>query len=153
MLPRQLGALVHKGDGWVHAERAAPAAPAALLVLVDPPFERGDDCELAARLTARVLAVNRGAVIAVWVPIKDLATFDAFLGEMEDAATGAPILAAEVRLRPLDDPMRLNGCALVVVNACLASKTMPALSWDGSPRPWARAVRRGAYDAASVGGR
>jgi 23S rRNA (adenine2030-N6)-methyltransferase len=26
------------------------------------------------------------------------------------------ILAAEVRLRPLDDPMRLNGCALVVAN-------------------------------------
>jgi 23S rRNA (adenine2030-N6)-methyltransferase len=115
-LPRQLGAVVHKGDGWAHAARVAPAAPAALLVLIDPPFEAGDDYAQAARLTARLLAGNRGAVIAVWTPIKDLATFDSFLGEMEDASQSAPILVAEVRLRPLDDPMRLNGCALLVVN-------------------------------------
>jgi 23S rRNA (adenine2030-N6)-methyltransferase len=116
-LPRELGALVHKGDGWVHAAKVAPAAPAALLALIDPPFERGDDYHQAVRLAARLLGVNRGAVIAVWVPIKDLATFDAFLAELEDTAGSAvPLLAAEVRLRPLDDPMRLNGCALVVVN-------------------------------------
>jgi 23S rRNA (adenine2030-N6)-methyltransferase len=140
VLPRQLGAVVHKGDGWAHAPRVAPPAPTALLILIDPPFERGDDYDQATRLTAQLLATNPGAVIAVWVPIKDLATFDAFLGDLEDAAHGAPaspgarasrphvkqelagrprsaeILAAEVRLRPLHDPMRLNGCALVVVN-------------------------------------
>ncbi|HLZ84497.1 MAG TPA: 23S rRNA (adenine(2030)-N(6))-methyltransferase RlmJ [Caulobacteraceae bacterium] len=116
VLPRELGALVHRGDGWAEAVRAAPAAPAALLVLVDPPFERGDDYVQAARLTARLLKVNRGAVIAIWAPLKDLATFDAFLGDVEDAARAAPILAAEVRLRPLTDPMRLNGCAMIVIN-------------------------------------
>jgi 23S rRNA (adenine2030-N6)-methyltransferase len=122
VLPRELGALVHRGDGWAEAARSAPAAPAALLVLIDPPFERGDDYAQAVRLTVRLLRINRGAVIAIWAPIKDLATFDAFLGELEDAAHGAPllaapILAAEVRLRPLTDPMRLNGCAMIVVNA------------------------------------
>jgi 23S rRNA (adenine2030-N6)-methyltransferase len=117
VLPRQLGAVVHRGDGWDHAAKIAPAAPAALLVLIDPPFERGDDYDQAARLTGHVLAANPGAVLAVWTPIKDLATFDAFLGDLEDASlTSVEILAAEVRLRPLDDPMRLNGCAVVVVN-------------------------------------
>ena len=115
-LPRELGALVHRGDGWDHAAKAAPAAPAALLVLIDPPFEAGDDYAQAVRLTKRLLQVNRGAVVAIWTPLKDLATFDAFLGELEDASRGAPILVAEVRLRPLTDPMRLNGCAMLVVN-------------------------------------
>ena len=117
VLPRELGALVYRGDGWAHAAKAAPAAPAALLVLIDPPFERGDDYDEAVRLTRRLLSVNRGAVIAIWTPLKDLATFDAFLGDLEDATRGAPVLAAEVRLRPLTDPMRLNGCAVIIVGA------------------------------------
>jgi 23S rRNA (adenine2030-N6)-methyltransferase len=115
-LPRQLGAVIHTGDGWTHAANVAPTAPARLLALIDPPFERGDDYVQAVGLTQRLLSANRGAVIAIWTPLKDLATFDAFLGGLEDASASAPILVAEVRLRPLDDPMRLNGCALVVLN-------------------------------------
>ena len=131
VLPRELGALVHLGDGWVHAARVAPGAPARLLVLIDPPFERGDDYAEALALLTKVLAVNPGAVVAIWVPIKDLATFDAFLGEVEDAAAEGAVLAAEVRLRPLSDPMRLNGCAMVVVNGPdgLAGAAAPVVDW------------------------
>jgi 23S rRNA (adenine2030-N6)-methyltransferase len=117
VLPRELGAIVHRGDGWTHALKVAPAGPAALLALIDPPFEAGDDYAEAVALTGRILAVNAGATIAVWAPIKDLATFDAFLGEMEDASAGRALLVAEARLRPLNDPMRLNGCAMLVVGA------------------------------------
>jgi 23S rRNA (adenine2030-N6)-methyltransferase len=116
VLPREAGAVVHLGDGWVHATSSAPAAPAALFLLVDPPFERGDDYVQSRDLVETVMARNPLATIAIWVPLKDLATFDAFLGDIEDAAGAAPILAAEVRLRPLHDPMRLNGCAMVVIN-------------------------------------
>jgi 23S rRNA (adenine2030-N6)-methyltransferase len=116
-LPRESGALVHRGDGWVYAARLAPASPTPLIVLIDPPFEAPDDYAQAVRLAARVLARNPAAVVAVWTPIKDLATFDAFLGDLEDAAGAAGVLIAEVRLRPLIDPMRLNGCAMVVINA------------------------------------
>jgi 23S rRNA (adenine2030-N6)-methyltransferase len=130
-LPRELGALVHRGDGWEHAAKAAPAAPAALLVLIDPPFEAGDDYAQAVRLSARLLQLNRGAVVAIWTPLKDLATFDAFLGDLEDASRGAPILIAEVRLRPLSDPMRLNGCAMLVVNPppALGDHASAAVAW------------------------
>lgn len=110
-------ARVHEGDGWAYAAKIAPAAPAKLMVLIDPPFEQGGDYQQAARLTARTIKTNPGAVIAVWTPIKDLATFDAFLTDMDEAAAGRPPLVVEIRLRPLDDPTRLNGCALVVVNA------------------------------------
>jgi len=131
VLPRELGALVHRGDGWAHAAKAAPAAPAALLALIDPPFEAGDDYAQAVRLTSNLLRINRGAIIAIWTPLKDLATFDAFLGDLEDAARGVPILAAEVRLRPLTDPMRLNGCAMIVVNppASLDAHARTVVDW------------------------
>ncbi len=116
VLPRELGAVVHKGDGWVHAPTVAPPSPAALLVLVDPPFEQGDDYVRALDLLTAILAVNGRATLAIWLPIKDLATYDGFLGDVEDAAAGHAVLAVEIRLRPLTDPMRLNGCAVIVVN-------------------------------------
>ncbi len=117
VLPRESGSLAHRGDGWTHAARVAPRTPARLLVLVDPPFERGDDYEQAVGLIRRILPDNPSSVFAIWTPLKDLATFDAFLGDVEDVAAGRPVLAAEVRLRPLADPMRLNGCVMVLINA------------------------------------
>jgi 23S rRNA (adenine2030-N6)-methyltransferase len=131
VLPRELGAVVHKGDGWTHAPTVAPLGPAALLVLVDPPFERGDDYAQALDLLSAILEVNGGASLAIWLPIKDLATYDAFLGDIEDAAAGHAVLAAEIRLRPLTDPMRLNGCAVIVVNppAGLETQARAAAEW------------------------
>ena len=45
-----------------------------------------------------------------------LETFDSLLRglEMLDAP---PLLVAEARLRPLHDPMKMNGCALLLINA------------------------------------
>jgi 23S rRNA (adenine2030-N6)-methyltransferase len=62
-----------------------------------------------------VLRRNAGASVLIWLPLKDLETFDAFLRGLEGPGA-PPILVAEARLRRLDDPMRLNGCALVLVN-------------------------------------
>lgn len=96
------------GDGF----EAGPAfAPGGALVLIDPPFERSDDYLRSAQAARRFAA--RGCVVAVWTPIKDLETFDGFIRRLEDAGS---LLVAETRLRPLTDPMRMNGCALVVLN-------------------------------------
>jgi 23S rRNA (adenine2030-N6)-methyltransferase len=62
-----------------------------------------------------VLSRNRQAVLMIWLPLKDLTTFDGFLRDLEDGAGRAPVLVAEARLRPLSDPMKMNGCALAVV--------------------------------------
>ena len=98
------------------------AAPAALdrerrsLVLIDPPFEAADDYDRIAAAVSAILGRQPGASIAVWVPLKDLETFDALLRRLEDAGVG-DLLVAEARLRPLMDPMKMNGCAMLLIGA------------------------------------
>lgn len=102
-------------DGYDTAIARCPAR-GAVLVLIDPPFEKADDY---ARIVATLKAVtrrNREAVVMIWLPIKDLQTFDSFLNEAQDAGAG-PLLVAETRMRPLSDPMKMNGCALVIARA------------------------------------
>ena len=83
------------------------------LVLVDPPFERGDDYARAAQ-TVGAASGRPGDAFAIWTPLKDLETFDAFLGALIGAGADRG-LVVEARLKPLDDPLRMNGCALVLL--------------------------------------
>jgi 23S rRNA (adenine2030-N6)-methyltransferase len=111
-------------------------------VLVDPPFERPDDDQRAADLVGAVLRRKSQAVLAIWTPLKDLETFDAFLRRLEGAAA-ASILVAEVRLRPLHNPLRMNGCAMIFINTSknLPLLLEPALRWvaDGAGEAGAQA--------------
>ena len=102
------------GDGYdlVRAEAKQTRAP---LVLIDPPFERPDDYLRAAETAGAIVGADPEAIVAIWTPLKDLETFDGFLRRLA-AATRAPTLVAEARLRPLTNPMKMNGCAMVVVN-------------------------------------
>ena len=130
-------------DGYgATAERLAPAG--AALVLIDPPFERPDDYRRVVQTLAAVQRRNPAAVVLVWLPLKDLETFDAFLRDAE-AAQPRPLLVAEIRLRPLDDPMRMNGCALVALNPPegfgpileeVGGWTVRALGEHGEARVW-----------------
>ena len=98
-------------DGYDTAVSRCPPK-GAVLVLIDPPFERPDDY---TRIVATLKAIgrrNREAVVMIWLPIKDLQTFDHFLNEAQDTGIG-PLLVGECRMRPLNDPMKMNGCALV----------------------------------------
>jgi 23S rRNA (adenine2030-N6)-methyltransferase len=102
-------------DGFEAAAEQSPAR-GRLLVLIDPPFERADDYRRIVDTLAAVRGRNRAAVSLVWLPLKDLETFDAFLREAQDALD-APLLVAETRMRPLTDPLKMNGCALVLLGA------------------------------------
>ncbi len=89
-----------------------------LFCLIDPPFERPDDYGRIVDCLRGVLAAQSRARALIWLPLKDLETFDAFLRHLErDIANVPDIAVAELRLRPLLNPMRMNGCALVAVNA------------------------------------
>ena len=101
-----------RADGFVEA--ANIDAKGRNLILIDPPFEREDDYRRIADSAGAVLAKDSHAVLAVWVPLKDLDTFDRFLTRLEPLE--APVLIGECRLRPLSDPMKMNGCAMVIVN-------------------------------------
>src|SRR5438094_808049 len=88
-------------DGGGVASDCMPRPPAMALVLIDPPFEAADDYAAIVQAVRAVLRANRKAVIAVWLPIKDLTTYDGFVGALEDAIGETPALMAEARLRPL----------------------------------------------------
>ena len=103
------------GDGFAEVVERCPRR-GGVLALIDPPFERGDDYRRTVDTVARLRARNAAAQVVVWLPLKDLETFDAFLRDLEEATAG-PILVGETRMRPLSDPMRMNGCALVLTGA------------------------------------
>ena len=92
---------------------AAAEAPAAgrTLVLIDPPFERADDYGRIVETLDGVRRRNCLATALVWLPLKDLETFDGFLRDLEDAVH-ASLMVGETRIRPLTDPhAKMNGCA------------------------------------------
>ncbi len=101
-------------DGYLEAAARLKLRPGRTLLLIDPPFERGDEHAQVLATLAVMQARAPAACALVWLPIKDLETFDAFLRGL--AALGLPDVAvAEVRLRRLSNPMRMNGCALVMI--------------------------------------
>lgn len=102
-------------DGFAEAAKLAPPRNIGpTLILVDPPFEGGDDYARIVEL-AGILRYQDYAGLAVWTPLKDLETFDALLRNLEALARPA-IQVAEARLRSLDDPTRMNGCAMILIN-------------------------------------
>lgn len=100
------------GDGYEAGLKALGTADRPLM-LIDPPFERPDDYVRAADTGAA--AATAGAAAAIWTPLKDMETFDGFLRRLGSAGA-KDMVVAEARLRPLANPMKMNGCALVVLN-------------------------------------
>jgi 23S rRNA (adenine2030-N6)-methyltransferase len=103
------------GDGYGASGEASTGRGRSVVYLIDPPFERGDEYD---RIVETVATARRASAptFAIWTPIKDLETFDAILRRLEALHPG-PIAVAEVRLRPLTDPMKMNGCAMVLIDA------------------------------------
>lgn len=130
-------------DGYAEAAARLPRDGEAL-VLIDPPFEKSDDYRRCVEALAAIATRNARAVTLVWLPLKDLETFDSFVRDAEDAGVG-PLLIAEARMRPLSDPMKMNGCALVVARApdglaqtlqSICEWTVGALGEGGAVRIW-----------------
>lgn len=96
-------------DGYLAAQQAAAGVRRA--VLIDPAFEAPGEAERVAQ--ALDAAFARGEPTAVWAPLKDLDGLDRLLGRIE-ALSPPPTAAVQLRLRPLEDPLRLNGCAMIL---------------------------------------
>lgn len=130
-------------DGYRAAFAETPRTGRAL-ALIDPPFEQADDYGRIVETLAALRARNPSAQALVWLPIKDLETLDAFLRDLEDEVS-APMFVAECRVRPLTDPMKMNGCALVLVDgpdlagplAAICGWVAQALGAGGSARTYA----------------
>jgi 23S rRNA (adenine2030-N6)-methyltransferase len=103
-----------KADGY-DLIKAQASDRRRLFVLVDPPFEQPDDYERIADAVATLLTRPDPTTALIWLPLKDLETYDGFLRRLE-AMAPTFALTLETRLVPLTDPMRMNGCALVLID-------------------------------------
>lgn len=114
LLAGRAGARAMLADGY-EALAKGNAGAGRRLVLIDPPFERGDEYPRVVEAVAGDMRRAGEATYLIWTPLKDLQTFDSFLGGLEAIGLADGGLAIEARLRPLTDPLRLNGCAVVVL--------------------------------------
>jgi 23S rRNA (adenine2030-N6)-methyltransferase len=138
------GVEVLQEDGYATAAARLKRARDAL-VLVDPPYERADEYDRVLELLGRGLAAAPDTTFLVWLPLKELETFDRFLRGVE-ALPSISGLVGEVRLRPLTNPMRLNGCAVLVVGETgVEAELQQACEWTartfGEPGGEGRAWR------------
>ena len=105
---------VHHQDGYLGLKAHLPPRERRGLVLIDPPYEDGDE---AARLVAGLAIGHRRwatGIYALWYPIKE----QAWVWRLHEAviALGIPrVLAVELTLSP-EDRGRLGGCGLLLVN-------------------------------------
>ncbi|HMA15536.1 MAG TPA: 23S rRNA (adenine(2030)-N(6))-methyltransferase RlmJ, partial [Kiloniellaceae bacterium] len=106
---------VRQGDGYAALKALLPPKERRGLVLIDPPFEEKD--EFGRVVDSLREAHRRWATghYVVWYPVKDRQPVAAFHDALK--ATGVTrILVVELLLRPDDDPKRLNGTGLILVN-------------------------------------
>jgi len=102
-------------DGWTALTAYVPPHERRGLVLVDPPFEQDSDFR---RLAEGLAAAHRKwatGMYMLWYPIKDRGGPDALAKRLRRLAI-PKTLRAELSVRPLSDPRRLNGSGLILVN-------------------------------------
>ncbi len=106
--------MVRTVDGYGYAAAIRTDPTRNLLVLIDPPFELGNDYDRVVETAARLMSLHPRPVVAIWAPIKDLETLDHLLRRLESLPDVSGYVA-QTRLRPLTNPMTMNGCALIVL--------------------------------------
>jgi 23S rRNA (adenine2030-N6)-methyltransferase len=101
-------------DGYGRLVALLPPAERRGVILIDPPYEAGDEFRTAARAFAAAYRRFATGIYAIWFPVKSRAEADGFCGEV--LASGATkVLRLDVMLvAPAED--RLSAAGLIVVN-------------------------------------
>jgi Protein involved in catabolism of external DNA len=106
---------VHHMDGYAALKALLPPSERRGLVLIDPPFEARDEFERMRKGLVQAMKRWPTGLYALWYPVKARAPVERFHADL--AMLGLPrTLTAEVMIRGGDDPQRLNGAGLVLVN-------------------------------------
>lgn len=106
---------VRCGDGYAALKAWLPPPERRGLVLIDPPYESGDEWRRMHDAIALAHARWASGIYAIWYPLKVGAPLRRFREELTHVGFG-PMLSAELRVWPDDVPFRLNGCGVLVVN-------------------------------------
>jgi 23S rRNA (adenine2030-N6)-methyltransferase len=108
---------VHCRDGYGALRALLPPKERRGLVLIDPPFETqgGEFRAIEAALENALVRWPTG-VYAIWYPIKLREQTRAFQRWFVERRIPKVLLAELLRERD-DSPLRLNGCAMIMINA------------------------------------
>jgi len=108
-------ARVIAGDGYKAVRSQLPPPSRRGLVLIDPPYESGDEEAHIATALAAGLARFETGVFALWYPIKKQHDTDLWLARII-RGIDRPTLTAELCVQPPDHTAGLNGSGMLVVN-------------------------------------
>lgn len=102
-------------DGWLALGSFVPPKERRGLVLVDPPFEAGDEFRILGDHFEKAVRRWPTGMYALWYPVKDIGAVKNFHRRLYES--GIPkLLASELWVRERSTPDRFNGTGLVICN-------------------------------------
>lgn len=121
---------IHQGDGWQAIKAHLPTAQKRALILIDPPYEEMEDPARLIAAAQQAVARMPDAVLCLWHPIKERA-FTWRLNQAVEDAKLPKALSARLMIRADDDPRRLNGSGLILINTPwqFEDRLRPLLDW------------------------
>lgn len=106
---------IHRMDGYQALKAFLPPTERRGLVIVDPPFEQGDEFHRLAQGLQQAHRRWATGIYALWYPIKSRRPVAAFHAEVAQSGIRR-VMMAELMIHASDDPERLNGCGMLIVN-------------------------------------
>lgn len=114
-LPRASNVHVHARDGWEALGALLPPAQKRGLVVIDPPYEKPDELEVAARALGPALKRFGHGAYLWWRPLKSFAALDA--ADAEARAQGArETLRADLWTAAPTPDGKLVGSSILLIN-------------------------------------
>lgn len=115
-LGRDRRAKVLTFDGWVALKALLPPKERRGVVLIDPPFEQPGELDRMAQGMAQAVRRFATGVYLLWYPIKDPAPVERFVTALAHLQLPR-LLNVELMVEAPQQPARLSGCGLAIVNA------------------------------------
>lgn len=106
---------VHEIDGYSALKSMLPPKERRGLILIDPPFEQRTEFERILQEIEVFHARFATGIAMIWYPIKDPLISGAFVEHLEHSAP-EKTLRAELFIRACDNPTRMSGCGLIIIN-------------------------------------
>jgi 23S rRNA (adenine2030-N6)-methyltransferase len=102
-------------DGWLALGSFVPPKERRGLVLVDPPYEQGDEFKALAEGFEKAYRRWPTGIYALWYPVKEIGAVKNFVKHLSDS--GIPrLLGAELWVRERATEGRFNGTGLILCN-------------------------------------